>query len=178
LPDPTLRNVLVRALRHHGGIVLDDLRVYVRPDDEDPDLHYCLTWGSARYAAGTLRWWPDIQRLADEPQRLAERFPDWQSLVLTICSALGLHMIDGNLFLVGGRRLGRVAISAELRRKAGELDDALRSRLANAVGGYDDVEYLLQNPREGLVEELPNPLTEPLSRYERLLDDDNILDRD
>jgi len=87
---PNLIGILVPALAHHG-IVLDNIPAYSRPDHADPDLHYCVTWGAGRYAAGTLRWWPDVQRLADEPQRLFARFPDWVHLVLTIGSVLGLY---------------------------------------------------------------------------------------
>jgi hypothetical protein len=179
LPDPTLRNVLVRALRHHGGIVLDDLRIYVRPDERDPDLHYCVTWGTGRYAAGTLRWWPDVQRLADEPARLYDRFEDWAEVVATIGTVGGLYNglegdVGGWIFNREGVRLGRVAVQVDLRRRPQEPDDSLRARLVNAVGGQalDDAE---DDPREGLVEEPALPAVEPRSRHERLLDDDDLV---
>jgi hypothetical protein len=170
---PSLISILVPALAQHG-IVLDNLRAYTRPDHVDPDLHYCVTWGAGRYAAGTLRWWPDVQRLADEPQRLFERFPDWVHLVLTIGSVLGLYGAEMNLLFTDGRRLGRVAISADMRRKPSEGDAALRSRLANAVGG-DELEYAVEDPREGLVAEAATPPAEPRRAHERLLDDDDLV---
>jgi len=171
---PRLTDILTRALRHHGDVILDRLVLYVRLDEHNPDLHYCVTWGMARYAAGTLRWWDDLQRLGHDPRRLFERFPDWAHLVLTIGSVLGLYGVESNLLFTDGRRLGRVAISADMRRKPREGDAALRSRLANAVGG-DELEYAVEDPREGLVEEVAMPPVEPRRAHERLLDDDDLV---
>jgi hypothetical protein len=180
LPDPTLRGVLVQALQHHGGIVLADLRVYIRPDERDPDLHYCVTWGTGRYAAGTLRWWPDVQRLAGEPTRLYDRFDDWRELVATIGTVGGVYNglesdVDGAMdrwiFNREGVRLGRLAVRVDLRRRSHEPDDVLRSRLVNGVGGraLGDAD---EDPREGLTEEPSTPPDEPRRAHERLLDDD------
>jgi hypothetical protein len=154
----------------------------VRLDQRDPDLHYCVTWGAERYAAGILRWWHDIQRLANEPARLYDRFEDWAELVATIGTVGGTYEVADDatgavapwIFNAEGVRLGRLAVGGDLPRRAREPDEALRTRLVHAVGGLAlaDVD---EDPREGLAEEPVSHPLEPRSKHDRLIEEEEIV---
>ena len=171
---PSLIEVLPHVLVHYG-ITLDQLRVYSAPAADDPDLNYCVTWGVGRYAAGTLRWWTDIQRLGGEPARLYDRHEDWRELIATIGCVEGDHRTaTAWVFTAAGAMLGRLAGSIDRVRLRRESDESLRSRIVTEFGGHN-LEEADDDPRAGLVEELPAPLEEPRNRLDRLLDDDDLV---
>ncbi len=174
MPRPSLIEILPHALAHYG-VTLDQLRVYTAPATDDPDLRYCATWGSGRYAAGTLRWWPDIQRLGEDPARLYDRHEDWRDLVASVGSVDGdYHNTEVWVFTAAGVRLGRIGRSLNRVRLRRESDECLRSRLVSEFCGQS-LGDAHENPRAGLVEELPPLPEEPRSRLDRLLDDDDLV---
>lgn len=166
---PALVDLLLAALAQHG-IVLENLRVFTRRVDQHPDLHCYVAWGANRSAEGTLRWWDDMQRVAPAQPMLYERFPDWRELLTTIWHVQGIDWMEHHGLLVAGRQLGRLGSQQGMPRRRREDDGPYRSRLVNALGGED-----APGPPSHVAEELPTPPAEPRSRYERLLDDDDLV---